>query len=297
MAQATRLNASKIRLITFDAYNTLFKPRGSLSGQYAHEAAKVGLNISPEAVSKHFGIAYREQVLRAPMYGVHQGMASQDWWAELVYNTFAGAGVDKKELDGQFPKLFAALFARFESTEGYSVFPDVIYTLKDLQRRGFRMGVISNCDERLEIIMKNLKLHAYFDFILPSCIAGFEKPDHRIFDRALELVKHMAIDPSEVLHVGDDFERDYVGALQAGWNAVLLKRIKLSYEDSHPPDATPDAITGRPKSIMSMKDLYPMACIMQPLTDPTIASDPTPTTSLCRTESHPPQTAVCSASN
>lgn len=27
-------NSSKIKLITFDAYNTLFKPKGSLSAQY-----------------------------------------------------------------------------------------------------------------------------------------------------------------------------------------------------------------------------------------------------------------------
>ncbi|ORX54147.1 HAD-superfamily hydrolase [Hesseltinella vesiculosa] len=259
------INATRIRLITFDAYNTLFKPRGSLSAQYAHEAAKVGLQVHPDSVSKGFGQAYRQQLLRAPLYGSQQGMTSEQWWEELVYNTFTEAGVEKKALDTQFPRLFHALFHRFMSREGYSVFHDVQPALRELKRRGFKMGVISNCDERLGTVLQNLQLDSFFEFVLPSCTAGVEKPDGRIFDTALDLIDDRSILCTEALHVGDDIKRDYYGARDAGWNAVLLNRIKLSYEDSNPPEAGHGVTTREhPKQIMSLKDLYPIACLLQP---------------------------------
>jgi FMN phosphatase YigB (HAD superfamily) len=52
-------------------------------------------------------------------------------------------------LDTNFDQLYNALYSRFTTAEAYSVFPDVLGTLKELKMSGFQMGVISNSDERI----------------------------------------------------------------------------------------------------------------------------------------------------
>ncbi|KAI8337613.1 HAD-like domain-containing protein [Chlamydoabsidia padenii] len=255
-------NSSRIRLITFDAYNTLFKPKGSLSAQYAHEASKVGFRLAPDSISKHFGTAYKKQLQRSPFYGTGQGMTSEEWWKELVYDTFLEAGIQKQELDSKFPILFQSLYTRFRTKEGYDMFPDVTSTLDELKRRGFKMGVISNSDERLLSVMESLNLEQYFDFILTSCLAGYEKPNVKIFQKAIHLTGE-DIHTDEALHVGDDVEKDYHGAVNAGWHGVLLKRNKLSYEDFSPSLLAPTSRRS-PRNIMSLHDLYPLACHIRP---------------------------------
>ncbi|KAI8093444.1 HAD-like domain-containing protein [Halteromyces radiatus] len=266
-------NASRIKLITFDAYNTLFRPKGSLSAQYAHEASKVGIQVSPESITQHFGKAYRKQLQKSPFYGIGQGMTTEQWWKELVYATFLEAGVRQKDMDRHFPKLFKSLYTRFRTKEGYSIFPDVIGTLQELQNRGIRMGVISNSDERLLSVMESLQLEKYFDFILPSCLAGHEKPRPEIFQKALHLTDQ-DIHVDEALHVGDDLEKDYFGAVSAGWHGVLLKRSKLSYEDCSPSILAPMTNRRSPRNIMSLNDLYPLACYIRPLDEPEQVNEP-----------------------
>ncbi|KAH8776280.1 hypothetical protein F5883DRAFT_410102, partial [Diaporthe sp. PMI_573] len=72
---------------------------------------------------------------------------------------------------------------------------------------------------------------------------GFEKPDRRIFDAADELAREIIAsrigeeaavsgDGSAAwtkVYVGDEYEKDVVGALGAGWNAVLIDA-----EEQHP---------------------------------------------------------------
>ncbi|KAI9490071.1 HAD-like domain-containing protein [Zychaea mexicana] len=252
------MSAARIRLLTLDAYNTLFKPKGSLSSQYAQEAVKHGVNVSKSAVSQHFGIAYRDQLERAPFYGLHLGMHTRQWWEELVYATFVGAGANKKDLDPVFDTLFNSLYTRFMTAEGYTTFPDVRRTLMQLRQRGFQMGVISNSDERVLSVIKSLELDDYFDFVLPSCLAGYEKPEVQIFEKACEIT---GVRPEEALHVGDDIEKDYygTGARHAGWHATLLKRCKLSYQDSAP-DLVPAEMSPAqiPQTIMSLQELCPI---------------------------------------
>lgn len=90
--------ATRIKLITFDAYNTLFKPRGNLTALYALEASYHGIHVSKEAINQHFGRLYRNQLEEKPFYGRHQGLSVRHWWEELVYSTFIHAGVSKKGL-------------------------------------------------------------------------------------------------------------------------------------------------------------------------------------------------------
>ena len=59
--------------------------------------------------------------------------------------------------------------------------------------------------------------------MLPSYRAGYEKPDKRIFDRALGLV-NIPIKPEEALHVGDDLNADYRGNIHI---YIYIQRVAI----------------------------------------------------------------------
>ncbi|KAG1467755.1 hypothetical protein G6F56_004233 [Rhizopus delemar] len=173
------------------------------------EAKKYGIRVTKDQITTHFGQSYRVQQLKAPFYGINQGMNPKSWWKELVYSTFLNAGVHSKELDPKFDQLYHALYSRFTTAEAYSIFPDVLGTLKELKQQGLKMGVISNSDERVVKVIENLKLNKYFDFILASSVVGYEKPKKAIFDQALSLAGN--IPAEDALHIGDDIDKDYFG--------------------------------------------------------------------------------------
>ncbi|KAI8140695.1 HAD-like domain-containing protein [Fennellomyces sp. T-0311] len=152
-------------------------------------------------------------------------MSPRRWWEELVYDTFITAGVSKQDLDPNFAKLFNSLYIRFSSDVGYAAFPDAIDTLQQLKRQRIKTGVISNSDERLHDVLKNLKMTEHLDFVLPSYRCGYEKPAHEIFDVALRNVRP-PVCAKEALHVGDDLHADYRGTYVFVWELDVTHESK-----------------------------------------------------------------------
>ncbi|KAL1916596.1 uncharacterized protein VTP21DRAFT_5787 [Calcarisporiella thermophila] len=212
-----------IKLITFDAFGTLFKPRGSIGAQYASEAQRRGIPLSKESVKKSFSHAIRHQVQHYPNYGSKQGgkMTSKEWWRQVVKRTFVDAGASPKALEPVFDEMFTTLYERFASAEGYDLFEDSVPVLAELHRRKFKIGVVSNSDERISQVLASLNLTQYLDFIVLSCEFGDEKPSRRIFEHALQLA---GVRGHNSLHVGDDIDKDFGGARNAGMNALLIHR-------------------------------------------------------------------------
>jgi len=83
------------------------------------------------------------------------------------------------------------------------------------------LGVISNFDERLPMLLDKLGISHYFDLILTSKECCIEKPNAPIFDMALSRLG--VYDQSLAVHIGDTFDTDVVGAARAGWNAIFVK--------------------------------------------------------------------------
>lgn len=82
-----------------------------------------------------------------------------------------------------------------------------------------------------------LDLRESMQFLTFSKNVGYEKPNAKIFEAAVReaepwlcLGKADALEadplkPSEILHIGNDFQKDFVGATEAGFHAVLLDRF------------------------------------------------------------------------
>ena len=154
--------------------------------------------------------------------------------------------------------------AQLTLTAGYTLYPDVLPLLKQLRATGDKhqpdagrivIGIITNSDNRTADILTSMgvrvnPLHygdqprhsiaqsteaeAQFDidFTVLSYDVGFEKPDRRIFAAAeIMLASHVEAEQQQVdseewskIYVGDEYEKDVVGATEAGWKAVLIDR-------------------------------------------------------------------------
>jgi HAD superfamily hydrolase (TIGR01549 family) len=101
---------------------------------------------------------------------------------------------------------------------------DVAPALDRFRRLGLKLVVVSNANGTVRAKLERLGLAAGFDHILDSHEEGVEKPDPRLFDRALV---RSGASRATTLHAGDLYEVDVVGARAAGLRVVLVDRGSL----------------------------------------------------------------------
>ncbi|KAJ7178433.1 HAD hydrolase subfamily IA REG-2-like protein [Mycena crocata] len=214
----------KIRLVTFDVLHTLITPRYPIFHQYGLAMEPYLGTLEPRALKRSFSVALRQLQAEKPVYGND----AFSWWSAVVRQTAIGAGADVQVLDASLPVITARVMTLFSSKEGYKTFEDSLTILDTLhQDLHLHTAVVSNADSRMLSVMKDLNFPTYLNPILLSESEGVEKPSPEIFLRALRRVNEKLerpITPSECVHVGDELERDYIGARNANMNALLLKR-------------------------------------------------------------------------
>jgi putative hydrolase of the HAD superfamily len=84
---------------------------------------------------------------------------------------------------------------------------------------GYRVGVVSNADGRVEALLERVGLASLVEFVIDSGTVGVAKPDPRIFRMGAE---RLGLPPEEVLYVGDLYAVDVLGARAAGLVPLLL---------------------------------------------------------------------------
>jgi putative hydrolase of the HAD superfamily len=86
-------------------------------------------------------------------------------------------------------------------------------------RQKYSIAVISNADGKIDAVLRRSGIADCFASVTDSGIIGYEKPHPIIFDAAL---REMKAEAAESLYVGDVCSVDYVGARNAGMDAVLF---------------------------------------------------------------------------
>lgn len=197
--------------------DTLVHVHPSVGEVYARLARAHGAEVEAQALQARFEGAWEEMTARVPpganRYRVFPG-GEVAWWREVVRRTFAGAEFDAEPHFGEF-------FEAFSGGVAWRAFPEVVPTLEALRARGTRLGVISNWDSRLPVLLEALGLRRYFALVLYSSAEDVEKPSPEIFQRATQ---RCGVEPARALHVGDRLEEDYRGAQRAGLRALLVDR-------------------------------------------------------------------------
>lgn len=197
-----------IEAVTFDVGGTLITPSPSVGDIYARVAARHGVSgLSPEVLDRRFRDVWARS--RPFQHG-------RDDWSRLVDRVFEGLSPEPPSRT-----FFQALYTEFGRAEAWRVFDDVVPTIEALAGIGIDLGIISNWDDRLRPLLRDLRLDRYFNSILVSCETGFAKPSPVIYQEALRRLGRPA---AAVLHVGDELQDDFAGATTAGFSALHLRR-------------------------------------------------------------------------
>lgn len=102
-------------------------------------------------------------------------------------------------------------------------FPDVVHVLKELKRKGFKIGVLTDVAygaERRYALRHAEEINFYADVLLTSLDVGFRKPNPAGY---LQLARELHTNVNDCLFVGDE-DKDIVGANRVGMTSVLIAR-------------------------------------------------------------------------
>jgi putative hydrolase of the HAD superfamily len=206
----------RVQAVFFDAGGTLLHPHPSVGEIYANVARDFGLRVAADRMERAFRIAWVE-CHRAEPAGQASSRTAISWWRHVVFKTLDVLGEDVTDREAYFLELYE-LFAR---PDVWRLYPETEEVLAELSQRGYKLGLISNWDQRLRPLLEQLDIARHFQAMTISCEVGAEKPAAEIFHRALQ---ETSVDPNAALHVGDSFRDDVVGAKQVGIHAVLIQR-------------------------------------------------------------------------
>jgi len=205
-----------LEAVFFDVGNTLIHEVPSRYAIYAHVARSHGREIDPDAMRRLMGRVHHE--LPDVVEGGYR--YSDPWFRAFVRRIFGDElGLEAERVD----QVTEELFARFEAAATFHLFPGAREVLAELRERGLVLGIVSNWSSRLPRLLRALELESAFDFVLCSADEGIEKPDRRIFQRAVERAGRL--DPEACAHAGDDVDKDVRGAYRAGLTPFLVDHL------------------------------------------------------------------------
>ena len=208
---------SQITTISFDVEGTLWDferfTRHALQ-QVLNELAQ----IDPEAahslsVDQMFTI--RDQVHKQMWVRVNDLDAIRE---ESMRQALREAGRPNDSLGSYLTKIY---FQRRD--EARILFPDARPAL-ELLARHFKLGLLSNGNSRSKVFgIEDLVSFEVFS----QDHGAIDKPDPRIFEIAMQEAQCR---PHQLLHVGDSWENDVLGALNAGATPVFFNRNATGQE-------------------------------------------------------------------
>ncbi len=127
----------------------------------------------------------------------------KNWLADIVAET----GASNEVIEEGFQVFW-------EARNQVALFAGVRETLQQLGQR-FVLGSITNGNADIH----KVGLGDYFDFAITAAEAGVAKPESAIFQAAADKA---GVAMGDLLHVGDDSDRDVIGALHCGAMAAWV---------------------------------------------------------------------------
>ena len=144
----------------------------------------------------------------------------------LILNAL-NVNIDKIRIDklSQFYIETEELFMKYKPD---LIFPKINLLFKEIVEKEKTISVLSNTafikGITLRKIICNYELEDYFLFQIYSDETGFSKPNKEIFQVVFNKIENLKpIEKREVLHIGDNKIADYNGAIEFGFDALLIK--------------------------------------------------------------------------
>lgn len=135
-------------------------------------------------------------------------------------DTFQRLGVNAESFAEEFSIDYIA-----ESPNKTKLFPQTIETLEYLKNAGYRLFLLTNGFVEVQRVkIRDSKLEPFFERMITSEEAGYQKPHEKIFEFALNIVK---TEKRDCLMIGDDLESDIAGAQNFGIDTVFFNQAGL----------------------------------------------------------------------
>jgi putative hydrolase of the HAD superfamily len=220
--------AAPLRAVFLDIGDTIMRPNPSWEHVYALAFEEFGVDVEMEDLRKALRSAYHHGGWG--MEGGFEPSEETSFQRTVAIDAAAIAALGLEPMPEAFYRRLAELFM---VTSHWHIFPDAYPALVALKDRGLIVGAVSNWVWNLPELLHALDLVQHFDFIAASARIGFEKPDRRIFEWALE---RAAVPATSVIHVGDHLDADVEGAMAVGIIGVLIDRAGRFRPEEVPPD-------------------------------------------------------------
>ncbi|MDQ2742527.1 MAG: HAD family hydrolase [Chloroflexota bacterium] len=223
----------EFRAVLFDLDNTLFDHLTSARDGLDTFVRSFGVELTPDLSHSWFEIeqANYDRFLSGELSFHEQ---RRERLRQFLPLTGHPGPVGATELD----EMLAIYLRSYE--EAWTAFPGFAPTLQLLRNSGTTVGVVTNGNHEQQAKKTNrIGIEPLLDLFFSSEQMGHAKPTSSAFILPCE---KMALSPSQVLYVGDNFRVDIEGARAAGLQAIHLDRQG----------------TSQPKALHSLTDLVPL---------------------------------------
>jgi putative hydrolase of the HAD superfamily len=173
-------------------------------------------NIKKEDIRPFLNIGFTWHSPDTPHKDIFHGKTWWEYYEGYFQEIFEKVGV-KKNLAQELSK---RVKDEYLEKSMWFLFDDSIETLEIINKSKYQNVVLSNHVPELTTILENIGVLKYFKQVYSSGNLGFEKPNRKIFEYAINDLK---IQNTECVMIGDSYEADIAGALRAGIKAILVR--------------------------------------------------------------------------
>lgn len=226
----------EIRAVLFDLDDTLHDDTYAFTTAAQEVAAEVAAEHGIDALALKRAYIAEAEGFWHRLTAAQLRMKLSHSRAMMWGNALRSVGLE----DGHLAERSAANYNIYRK-KYFALFPGALDLLSELKAAGMKLGLLTNgMSETHREKIALLQITEYFDAIFIADEVGMVKPDPLLFAHACTKLR---TSPSESAMVGDRYERDIAGALDAGlftiWVNVRNERVPAQ---ARPPDVTVSSI-------------------------------------------------------
>jgi putative hydrolase of the HAD superfamily len=186
----------------------------------AEQAVSQGYELDPTLVHDELALAWK-----AYNVAKSQKLTGYSAWSAFMHRLLERVGVKCKGSNELIGDSERDAFVRYLWSEQpkrnlwRKPIAGIPELLADLAAANVPIGILTNSEGRAKELVDEVGFGRFVQTVVDSGLEGIEKPDPKIFHT---LAERLGYAPENIVHVGDSFEADVLGALGVGMTPVWL---------------------------------------------------------------------------